>query len=322
MKYRSLLAIYVLAVMTSGGAAAQTNYPDRPIHMIVGFPPGSQADTVARLYGAKLGEVLGKPVVVDNVLGAAGNIAADRVTKAAPDGYTLGFLGEGQMVINPGLYKLSYDPIKDLAPVSQVALAPNLLVVKNDQSASSVKLLADLARAQPGALTFASGGIGSSPHMAAELFRSTAGVDIRHIPYKGVVMAVPDLLAGRVTMMFSPIGIVLPLVREGKLKALAVTSSVRSSAATTVPTMAESGFPGSEFTGWYGLFAPQGTPASILLKLESETTKVVGFPDLKASLADLGVEAVGNSSKEFSLTIRSETQKWAKVIKDGGLKLD
>jgi tripartite-type tricarboxylate transporter receptor subunit TctC len=316
------LAFSIPVLAASASATAQTTFPDKPIHLLVGFPPGSQADTVARLFGQKLAEALGKPVVIDSATGAAGSIAADRLAKAAPDGYTLGLMGEVQMVINPSLYKLAYDPLRDFAPISQVTRSPNMLVVHNAVPAHSVQELVALAKAEVGALTFASGGSGSSPHMAAELFKSSAGVDIRHIAYKGVVLGLPDLLSGRVTMMFSPIGIVLPLVREGKLRALAVTSSKRSPAAAEVPTIAESGFPGFEYIAWYGLLAPAGTPTAIVRKLQSETARVLALPEVLARLADAGVEAVGNSPEEFGATIKSEIPKWARVIKDAGIKPD
>ena len=316
------LVLSMSAILIAGNVPAQTNYPEKPIRLVVGFPPGSQADTVARLFGQKLAEGLGKPIVVDNAAGAAGNIAAERVAKATPDGYTLGLLGEVQIVINPSLYKLAYAPVKDFGPVSQVTVYPNMLVVHNAVPAKSVQELVVLAKAQPGGLTFASGGSGSSPHMAAELFKSMAGLDVRHIPYKGVVVAIPDLLGGRVTMMFSPTAIVLPLVREGKLRALAVTSLKRSSAAPELPAVAESGYPGFEYTGWYGLLAPAGTPATIVRKLHLETVKSLALPDLRAKLADLGLEPTGNSPDAFAALIKSEIPKWAKVIKDSGIKLD
>ncbi|HEY6821180.1 MAG TPA: tripartite tricarboxylate transporter substrate binding protein [Burkholderiales bacterium] len=301
---------------------AQASYPEKPIRLLVGFPPGSSADAVARLFGHELGEAMGKPIVVDNVTGAAGNIAAERVAKAAPDGYTLGLLGEGQLVINPSLYRLAYDPVTDLAPVSRVALSPNLLVVNNGVSANSFVELIALARAKPGELTFASGGNGSAPHMAAVLLNSVAGLDIRHIPYKGVVAAIPDLLAGRVTLMFSPIAIVLPQVREGKLRALAVTSLSRSSAVPNLPTIAESGFPGFQYTVWYGLLAPAGTPSAIIRELNLEAAKVLSGADLRSKLADLGLETNGSSPDEFAAFIKAEIPKWAKVMKDAGIKPD
>jgi tripartite-type tricarboxylate transporter receptor subunit TctC len=312
----------LLALLIVGSPAAQTTYPEKPIRMVVGFPPGSLVDTVARLLGQKFAEALGNPVLIDNVTGAAGNIAADRVAKAAPNGYTLGLLVQPQIVINPSLYKLAYDPVKDFAPVSQVAVSPMMLVVHNAVPAKNVQELIKLARARPGELTFASGGSGSNPHMAAELLKSVARLDIRHIPYKGTVAAIPDLLGGRVTMMFSPMAAVLPMVREGKLRALAVTSLRRSSAVPELPTIAESGYPGFESTFWAGLLAPARTPATIVGKLHLETIKALALPDLRAKLADLGMEGIGNSPDEFAAVIKSEIPKWAKVIKESGIKPD
>ena len=312
----------LLALLIVGSPAAQTNYPEKPIRMVVGFPPGGAPDTVARLLGQKLAEALGKPIVVDNATGAAGNIAAERLAKAAPDGYTLGLLVNGQLVINPGLYKLPFDSVKDFAPISQLTVTPNMLVVHNAVPATNVQELINLAKARPGELTFASGGTGTGNHIAAELMKSVAGVDIRHIPYKGVLAAVPDLLGGRVTMMFSPLPVVLPLVHEGKLRAIAVTSLTRSSTAPELPTIAESGYPGFEVTIWYGLLAPAGTPPAIIRRLHLETVKALAQPDLRAKLADLGLEPIGNSPDEFAAIIKSEIPKWGKVIKDAGIKPD
>ena len=322
MKTLSSLMFGLLALFMADSPSAQTTYPEKPMRMVVGFPPGSQVDIVARLVGQKLAEAWGKPVVIDNAPGAAGNIGADRVAKAAPDGYTLGLLNQAQLVINPSLYKLAYDPAKDFAPVSQISVAPNMLVVHNAVSAKNVKELLALVKAQPGVLTFASAGSGSSTHMAAELFKSVAGLDIRHIPYKGAPAAIPDLLGGRITMMFSAIAVVLPLAREGKLRALAVTSLRRAPVAPELPTIAESGFPGFEVTNWYGLLAPARTPATIVRKLHLETVKALALPDLRAKFADLGVEGIGNSPDEFIAVIKSEIPKWAKVIKDSGIKPD
>jgi tripartite-type tricarboxylate transporter receptor subunit TctC len=312
------LPALLIAVIT----AAQAAYPDKPIHMIVGFPAGSQPDTVARLLSQQLTEALHKPVVVDNVTGAAGNIAAERMAKAAPDGYTLGLLSQTHLVVNPLLYKLAYDPAKDFAPISQVSVSPNILVVHPAVAARSVTELVALGKAQPGSLTFASSGSGSGTHMAAELFKSATALDIRHIPYKGVVAAIPDLLGGRVTMMFSPIPVVLPLVREGKLRALAVTSLTRSSAVPALPTIAESGYPGFEATNWYGLVAPAGTPAAIVARLHLETVRALARPELRSKLTDLGIEVIGNSPDEFAAAIQLEIPKWAKVIKEAGIKVE
>lgn len=320
MRWLSASVFTLLALLIVKSPAAQTTYPDKPIRIIVNRPAGSQGDTVARLLGQKIAQALEKPAVVVNVTGGAGNIGADRVAKATPDGYTLGLLAETQIVVNPSLYKLPYDSVKDFAPVSQVCTFANILVVNNVVPAKNVQDLVRLANAQPGELTFASGGSGGSTHLAAELFKFMAGLDIRHIPYKGGLAAIPDLVGGRVTMMFGPIATVLPVVREGKLRALAVTSSRRSSAAPELPTVAESGYPGFEVSGWLGLLAPARTPPTIVGKLHRETVKALALPDLGAKLAELGMEVSGMPPDEFAAVIKSGIPKWAKVIKEAGIK--
>jgi len=322
MKQISNLMFGLFALVIGGSPAAQSNYPEKPIHVVVGFPPGSSPDIVARLLGQKLTEALAKPIVIENVAGAAGNIAAERVAKAAPDGYTLALAANAQIIINPSLYKLPFDTVNDFAPISQVYASPNILVVHNAVPAKSVQELLALARAQPGGLTFASGGSGSSPHLAGELFKSAAHIDIRDVPYKGVVAAMPDLLGGRVTMMFVPVPVVVPLVREGKLRALAVTSLRRSPALPELPTVDESGVRGFEVTLWGGLLAPARTSATIVRKLHFETVKALALPDVRTKFADLGIEAVGNSPDEFATTIKAEIPLWAKVIKESGIKLE
>lgn len=310
------------ALLIAGSPAAQTGYPERPLHLVVGFPPGSPPDTFARLFGQRLAETWRKPVPIENITGAAGNIAAGRVAKAAPDGYTLGVLTEAQLVVNPTLYALAYDPLRDFAPVSQLFASPNILVVGNTVHAKNLEELVALAKQQPGGLTFASGGTGSTAHMAGELFKSAVGVDIRHIAYKGVLAAMPDLLGERITMAFSPMAIVLPMVREGKLRAIAVTSLNRSPAAPDLPTVAESGYPGFEVVGWNGLVAPAKTPAVIVRALHVEAVKALAYPDVRTKLETLGLEAIGNSPDEFGAVIKSQIPKWAKVIRDAGIKAD
>lgn len=310
------------ALLLVGAMPAQAAYPEKPIRIVVGFPPGSQPDIVARLLAQELAPALATSIVVENVTGAAGNIAADHLAKAAPDGYTLGLLSQTHIVVNPLLYKLPFDPLKDFAPVSQVAVSPNLLVVNNAVPAKTVKELVALAKAQPGTLTFGSSGTGTGTHMAAELFKAATAVDIRHIPYKGVVAAIPDLLGGRITMMFSPIPVVLPLVREGKLRALAVTSARRSAADPDLPTVAESGYPGFEATNWYGLLAPARTAPAIVQRLNAETVKALARPALRGKLADLGLDVIGNSPEEFAASIKVEIPKWARLIRDSGIKAE
>ena len=313
----------LLGPLIVGSAAAQTTYPDKPIRIIVGSPPGSQSDSIARLLAQKLAETLGKPVLAENIAGAAGTIAVERVAKAAPDGYTLGLLVQGQLTVNPSLYRVSYDSVKDFSPVSVLTESLNMLVVHSAVPARSVKELVALAKAQPGGLTYASGGNGSVSHLPAELFKSMAGLNIVHVPYKGVSAAVPDLVGGRVTMSFIPtVAAVLAMVREGKLRALAVTSLRRSQLAPELPTIAESGYPGYEFTSWQGLLAPARTPSEIIRRLHLETVKALALPDLRAKFADLGLEGLGNSPDEFAAVIKSDMTKWAKVIKEAGIKPD
>ena len=320
MRRISRLMFGLVALLIAGSPAAQSNYPDKPLRIVVGFPPGSAPDIAARLLGQKLAESLGKPVLIENVTGAAGNIAADRVAKAAPDGYTLALAANAQITVNPSLYKLPYDPIRDFAPVSLVYSTSSILAVNASVPAKSVRELVALARAQPGGLTFASGGSGSSPHLAAELFKSMAGIEVREVPYKGVVAAIPDLLGGRVTMMFPPIAVILPMVRDGKLRALAVTSLKRSPAVPELPTIDESGYAGFEATLWGGLLAPAGTAPAVIRKLHLETANALAQSDIRAKLAELGLEIVGNSPDEFAAIIRSEIPKWAKLIKASGIK--
>ena len=313
-----LLALASLLPASSWGQ----DYPERPVHLVVGFPPGSQPDIVARLLAHALGEVAGKPVIVENVTGSAGNIAAERVAKSAPDGYTIGLLSQTHLVVNPSLYKLPYDAVRDFAPVSQVVSSPAMLVVGASVDAKGVGDLVALAKSRPGEVTFASSGVGTGTHIAAELFKSAAAVDIRHIPYRGVVAAIPDVVTGRVTMMFSPIPVVLPLVREGKLRALAVTSLTRSRAAPEVPTLAESGYPGFEATNWYGLVAPAATPPTIVAALHAATVKALSAAPLRSALGELGLDVIANSPEAFAAAIRRETPKWAGVIERAGIKPD
>jgi len=314
--------IFALLVLLVAASAAAQSYPDKPIKMIIGFPPGGAPDVVARLLGQKLSEALGQPIVMDHATGAAGNIAMEKLAKAPPDGYTLGFLVNGQLVINPSLYKLTYDPAKVFAPISQVTVTPNLLVVNNAVPAKNVQELIALARAKPGELTYASGGTGTGNHMAAELLKSVAAIDVRHIPYKGVLPAVPDLIGERVTMMFSPMPVVLPYVRDGRLRGLAVTTLKRAPSVPDIPTIAESGYPGFEVTIWYGILAPAGTPPAIIRRVHQETAKALAQPDVRAKLAEQGLEPIGNSPEEFAAVIRAETPTWAKLVKDANIQAD
>jgi tripartite-type tricarboxylate transporter receptor subunit TctC len=314
--------LFVSEMVAAGPAAAQTGYPERAIRLIVPFPAGGPSDIIARLLGQRLADAWGKPLVIENVPGAAGNIGAERVAMASPDGYTLALVNIAQIVINPSLYKLPYDPVKDFAPITQLVGSALILVVHPSVPAKNVRDLVALARSRPGELTFASGGSGNQPHLAGELLKSMTGIDITHIPYKGVPLAMPDLLTGRVTIMFGPIATVLPLVREAKLRGLAVTGLQRSSAIPQLPTMEESGFRGFETTSWFGLLAPGGTPAPIVRKIHLETVRVLLLPDVRAKISDLGMQVIGNTPDEFAAAIKAELPRWAKVIKETGIKAD
>lgn len=316
----ALLAVSFAA--PEGGALAQT-YPSKPIRIVVPFPPGGPADILARIIGQNLAESWGQQAVIDNRAGAGGNIGSEMVAKALPDGYTLlmGFVGTH--AINASLYStMPYDNVKDFEPVSLVAMVTIILVVHPSIPANSVKELIVLARSRPGQLTFGSPGNGTPQHLAGELFNTMAGVKMVHIPYKGAVPALTDLLGGRVSLIFSSMPPALPHVKAGKLRALAVTSARRSSAAPNVPTIAESGLPGYEVINWYGILVPAGTPKEIVARLNAEILKILNVPDVKERLSAQGAETFSSTPQEFAAYIRKETEKWAKVVKYSGARLD
>src|SRR5712691_4580879 len=316
------LAGIALALAAAAGALGQADYPDRSIRILVGFPPGGPPDVAARLLADKFSDAWGKSVVVENMTGGGGNIAVDRVAKAAPDGYTL-LMASNAIVINPSLYdKLPYDAIKDLAPASLAVAMPIILVVNNDVPARDMRQLVELARARPGRLTFGHAGIGTPAQLAGELFKAKAGVDVQPIPYRGMPPVVPDLLAGRIDMAFPNISVVLALVREGKVRPLAVTSPRRAAAVPEVPTMAEAGFPGVHAKAWCGLMAPAGTPSAIIDKLSREAARVLAAADARKRLDELGMEVIASTPAEFATVIASETAQWAKLIKDAGIKIN
>ncbi|HKA44263.1 MAG TPA: tripartite tricarboxylate transporter substrate binding protein [Burkholderiales bacterium] len=313
----------LFAALTANGAAAQSGYPEKPIRIVSPYLVGTPSDIAARLLGQKYTDAWGRPVVIENIVGASGNIGAERVAKATPDGYTLVLAGNAPMVINPSLYdKLPFDPVKDFAPVSQVCLSASILAVSNSSPAKSVQELVALARAQPGKLTFGSAGSGTPQHMAGELLNTMAGIRIVHVPYKGSPAGVLDLLGGRLSTMFGITSVILPLARADKLRALAVTSLERSASAPELPTMAESGYPGFEATSWFALLAPAGTPVAVVRKLHLETVKALAQPDLRAKFGELGMEPVGSSPQQLAAIIKADIPKWAKVIRDSGAKLD
>jgi tripartite-type tricarboxylate transporter receptor subunit TctC len=308
------------ALLMAAPTVAQTGYPDRPVRIIVGFTAGSATDITARMFAQKLNAAWNVPVTVENIPGAGGSVGGDRVAKAAPDGTTLYWGANGAMTINPSLLpNPTFDTVRDLAPIARVLVMPSLLVVNNDVPAKSVAELFALAKARPGQLSYASPGVGTPQHIAGELLKSLASVDIVHVPYRGVALA--DVIGGRVTMTLQNMGAILPVVRDGKLRALAVTSNQRSPIIPELPTLAESGFPGFEAISWFGLLAPAHTAAPIIAKVHEEIVKIAAQTDMRERLAQLGLDVAVNSPDEFAAVINADIAKWAKVIKDANIKL-
>ncbi|MCO4863372.1 tripartite tricarboxylate transporter substrate binding protein [Cupriavidus sp. WGlv3] len=307
-----------LLLAAAPAAMAQAQYPSKPIRLVVPFSAGSATDILARIIGTKMGEGGTYQVIVDNRPGAGGTLGATGVAKAAPDGYTLILVSVGH-AINATLYpRLAYDTVKDFAPVSLVATVPNVLVVNAGSKYKSVRDLVAAARAAPGMLNFDSAGSGSSTHLSGEMFRMQAGIDIVHIPYKGTGEALTDVMAGRGDMMFAPTVSAMPFVRQGKLRALAVTTARRSSSLPDIPTVAESGLPGYAFDSWFGILAPAGTPKEIVDTLNAEIGKALAAPDVRERLAAQGAEPKRSSPQEFASYIQAEIGKLAPVIRQSG----
>ena len=322
MKVAAKLFAALAVLLAAQPASAQSPYPNRPVKILVGFTPGTAPDLAARILADRFAEVLGTPFLVENVPGAGSNVATDRVAKSPADGYILLMGGNPSLVINPSLYDtLPFDPQKDFAPISQVFVAANVLAVPPEIPVKTVAELVAFAKAQPGKLSYAHAGVGTSQHLGAELFKYRAQLDIVAVPYRGSTALMPDLLAGRVTMSFANIVNVLPLAREGKLRALAITSSKRSALAPDLPTMAESGFPGFEAVPWFGLLAPAGTAKDVVDKLHGETVKALALPEVRKKFDELGLTPIGGTPDELAAVIKKETPEWAKVIKDAGIKL-
>ena len=319
---RWLAAAALLPLLLVTAAQAQTAvWPTKPVKIVVTFPPGGAPDTLARLLADKWSQALGQPVTVDNKPGAGGNIGADFVAKSAPDGTTLVVGTVGTHAINPSLYTtMPYNNVRDFTPVTFLASTPNMLVVNNSVPAKNVKELIELARKQP--LTFGSSGSGTSIHLSGELFNTLAGVKMQHIPYKGRAQAVPDLLGGRITMIFDNMPSALPLVKAGEIRAIAVTSATRSAAAPNIPTLAESGLPQFEATSWFALLGPAGMPRDVQLRINAETARVLALPDVKEKLATLGLDPAPGTPEALAGLIQAETAKWARVVKESGAKAD
>jgi tripartite-type tricarboxylate transporter receptor subunit TctC len=313
----------LLNPLLSGAQAqpAPAQWPTKPVKIVVTFPPGGAPDTLARVLADKWTQSLGQTFTVENKPGAGGNIGADFVAKSPGDGTTLLVGTVGTHAINPALYaNMPYNNIKDFTPISFLASTPNLLVVNNRVPAKSVQDLIALASKTP--LTFGSSGSGTSIHLSGELFNTLAGVKMQHIPYKGRAQAVPDLLGGRITMIFDNMPSALPLVKSGDVRAIAVTSATRSVAAPTIPTVAESGLPGFEVTSWFALLAPAGLSREAQVRISVETARVLALPDVREKLVLLGLDAAPGAPEALATLIQSETVKWAKVVKDSGAKLD
>ena len=321
---RPIVRLAALLVMLAAIplASAQT-YPTRTIKLIVPFPPAGSTDISARAVAGKLGERLGQAVVIENKPGAGGNIGTDVVAKAAPDGYTLVVGTVGTHAINAGLYsKMPYDNVKDFAPVILLSSTPNVLVVYPKLPVNSVKDVIALAKSKPGEMTFASSGSGTSIHLSGELFKSMAGLQLTHIPYKGSGPMQIDLISGQVNMSFDNLSAAMAQIKAGRLKALAVTGTSRSPMLPDIPTVAEAGLPGYEATSWNGVFAPAGTPKDIIDKLNREINAILQSPDTRKFFAEQGGEAGGGTPEQLGAFVRSETVKWLKVVKESGAKVD
>ena len=321
-QYAVLLASLVALALPAAQALAQKSYPNKAIRMIVPFAPGGSNDIMGRLVAAKWTESMGQQVVVDNRPGASGIVGTDLAAKAAPDGYTV-LVMSLTFTVNPSIRsKLPYDTEKDLVPVTLIASAPLILVVHPSLPVKSVKEFIAYAKANPGKLNFGSGGPGSTPHLAGEMLKSMAGLEMTHVPYKGGGPALADLVGGQIQLMLENIPSTLPFVKLGRLRVLAVTSTKRSPTVPDVPTLDEAALKGYELTGWNGLFVPRGTPRAIVNQLYAETVKALAAPDVKERLAAMSAEPGGESPEKFAVFIKAEIRKWAKIAKEAGLKVE
>jgi tripartite-type tricarboxylate transporter receptor subunit TctC len=315
------MAVATLAIPTAGALAQ--SYPSRPIRLIVPFGPGSTVDIMARALAGPLFEQLGQTIVVENKPGAGGTVGVDVIAKAPKDGYTVGIGTTGPLTINPALQsRMPFDTLADLAPVSLIATGPNAVLVHPSVPAQNIRELVALARAKPGALNFASSGVGSTNHLAGELFNSVAGVQMVHVPYKGNSEALADLLAGRVQVLFSGLPPVMSQVHSGKARVLAIAGPARAGALPNVPTVAEAGLPGAEVLVWYGLLAPVGTPKEIVARLNAEIVRALARPDIRARLVEAGSDPASSTQEEFGRMIASDLAKWKKVITAANIKIE
>jgi len=317
------LATCCAIVATAMPVAVAQNYPNRPVRIIAQFTPGTSTDILARVIGQKLTETWGQQVVVDNRPGAGGVVGTEIGAKAAPDGYTLTMAVSSAFGINPSLYaKLPYDAIRDFAPITNIALTPQTLVTNPSFAAKSVKELVALAKGKPGQVNYASLGSGSTSHLTMEMFRSAAGIQLNHIPYKGSPAAHAELFSGQIPIMFDAIPAVLPHVRSGRLRGLGIGAAKRSPFLPDVPTIAESGYPEFEAVGWIGIAAPARTPAPVLDQLNAEVVRIINTPEMKARLATLAFTPVGDTREQFARFIQSEIAKWGRAVRESGAKAE
>ncbi|MGN6569941.1 MAG: Bug family tripartite tricarboxylate transporter substrate binding protein [Pseudolabrys sp.] len=319
MKTLKWIAAAGLCVLLAPALASAQNFPDHTIRLIVPFPPGGPNDIIARVVAQKMQESLKQTIIIDNRGGQGGVLGTDLVAKAKPDGYTIAVASAGALAISPSMEKVAYDTLKDLAPVTLVAKVPEMLVVAENVPAKNMAELVALAKKQPGKLNFASSGPGSLPHLAGELFKLTAKIDIVHVPYRGAAPAVNDLLGGQVQMVFLDLPVLLPQVKAGKLKPIAVGAEKRVPTLPDVPTTGEAGMPSLLTENWYGMVAPAGTPKEIVAALNKAAVAALKDPDVVSKLSSQGAILVGDTPDEFRAFIGTETQKWAKVIKDAGV---
>lgn len=318
---RPICAILGALLLSAALPATAQNYPTRAVRIVAPFPPGGGLDLVARALGQRLSAALGQPVIIDNRAGADGMIGTEQVARATPDGYTLLISSTGPMVINPALnLKMPYDTLRDFAPVTLVVVQPMCLVVHPSLPVRSVRDLVMLTKARPGQLNYGSGGIGNGAHLAVELFKTATGADIVHVPYKGAAPAVVDLLAGQVQLMLNSIPVLLPHIRAGKLRPLAVGAENRMTILPDVPTMREAGVAKFDANSWYGFFAPAGTPRDVVARLNAESARILRGQEMREFLLPQGAEPIGNTSEEFAAHIRSELAKWVQAVKAAGVK--
>ena len=314
--------LFGLSLSLAPLAARAQDFPNRQIRLIVPFPAGGPNDIIARLVGQRMSELFKQTIIIDNRSGQAGVLGTDVVAKAAPDGYTIGIVSASSIVINPTMEKIAYDPKKDLAPVTLVTTVPEMLVVASNVPANNMAELVALAKAQPGKLNFASAGVGGLPHLAGELFKLTAKIDIVHVPYRGAAPAINDLLGQQVQMVFLDLPVILPQIQAGKLKPIALGARQRAPTAPDVPTTAEVGMPDLLIENWYGMFAPSGTPQNLVAEINRVANAAMNDPLVKQKLADQGLTVAGDTPEQFRGFIDSETTKWAKVMKDAGVKIE